>query len=68
MTAKIWNNAVCKETYGNAAPGGIEPHMLCAGKQGLDSCSVSSTKISFSFSGTSHDPREGFAYLKVSKF
>ena len=42
MTAKIWNNAECKETYGNAAPGGIEPHMLCAGKQGLDSCSVSS--------------------------
>ena len=42
MTAKIWDNTECKETYGTAAPGGIMEHMLCAGKQGLDSCSVSS--------------------------
>lgn len=39
MTVKIWNNDECKETYGNAAPGGITDHMLCAGKQGKDSCS-----------------------------
>jgi len=39
MTVKIWNNAECKQTYGNAAPGGIMDHMLCAGKQGKDSCS-----------------------------
>ena len=42
MTVKIWDNAECKSTYGNAAPGGIMDHMLCAGKQGRDSCSVSS--------------------------
>ena len=41
MTVKIWDNAECKKTYGNAAPGGIMDHMLCAGKQGKDSCSVS---------------------------
>jgi len=39
VTVKIWDNKVCKETYGNAAPGGIEPHMLCAGQKGKDSCS-----------------------------
>jgi len=39
MTVKIWDNAECKSTYGNAAPGGIMDHMLCAGKQGRDSCS-----------------------------
>ena len=41
ITVKIWDNKVCKETYGDAAPGGIEDHMLCAGQQGKDSCSVS---------------------------
>ena len=41
MTVKIWDNAKCKNTYGNAAPGGIMDHMLCAGEQGRDSCSVS---------------------------
>jgi len=39
MTVKIWDNKECSETYGNAAPGGIMDHMLCAGKQGKDSCS-----------------------------
>jgi len=39
VTVKIWENSVCKETYGNAAPGGILPHMLCAGQKGKDSCS-----------------------------
>jgi len=39
MTVKIWDNAKCKNTYGNAAPGGIMDHMLCAGEQGRDSCS-----------------------------
>jgi len=39
VTVKIWDNKVCKETYGPAAPGGIEPHMLCAGQKGKDSCS-----------------------------
>ena len=41
MTVKLWDNAECVKTYGNAAPGGIMDHMLCAGKQGKDSCSVS---------------------------
>jgi len=39
VTVKIWENSVCKETYGNAAPGGIQSHMLCAGQKGKDSCS-----------------------------
>lgn len=39
MTVKIWDNSVCKETYGSSAPGGIMDHMLCAGQQGKDSCS-----------------------------
>ena len=41
MTVAVWDNQECKETYGNAAPGGIMPHMLCAGFKGKDSCSVS---------------------------
>jgi len=39
MTVAVWDNQECKETYGNAAPGGIMPHMLCAGFKGKDSCS-----------------------------
>lgn len=39
VTVKIWDNKVCKETYGPAAPGGIKSHMLCAGQKGKDSCS-----------------------------
>jgi hypothetical protein len=38
---KIWDNKKCSSTYGNYAPAGITSHMLCAGKQGKDSCSVS---------------------------
>ena len=41
VTVKIWENSECKDTYGNAAPGGIMDHMLCAGQKGKDSCSVS---------------------------
>ena len=41
VTVKIWDNPTCKDTYGNAAPGGIMDHMLCAGQKGKDSCSVS---------------------------
>lgn len=41
VTVRIWDNKVCKETYGPAAPGGIKDHMLCAGQKGKDSCSVS---------------------------
>ncbi len=41
LTMKIWDNAKCKSTYGNYAPAGITEHMLCAGRQGKDSCSVS---------------------------
>merc|ERR1712083_1058053 len=36
---KIWDNAKCKSTYGSTAPAGITETMLCAGKQGKDSCS-----------------------------
>ena len=41
VTVRIWDNPTCKDTYGNAAPGGIMDHMLCAGQKGKDSCSVS---------------------------
>ena len=41
LTMKIWDNAKCKSTYGSTAPAGITETMLCAGKQGKDSCSVS---------------------------
>merc|ERR1711899_310731 len=30
VTVRIWDNKVCKDTYGPAAPGGIMDHMLCA--------------------------------------
>jgi len=39
MTVNIWDNAKCKEMYGNNAPGGIMPHMMCGGHKGVDSCS-----------------------------
>merc|ERR1712088_39945 len=39
VTVRIWDNKVCKDTYGPAAPGGIMDHMLCAGQKGKDSCS-----------------------------
>jgi len=39
VTVKIWENSVCRDTYGNTAPGGITKHMLCAGQKGKDSCS-----------------------------
>merc|ERR1711973_216633 len=39
VTVRIWDNPTCKDTYGNAAPGGIMDHMLCAGQKGKDSCS-----------------------------
>jgi len=38
VTVRIWTNAECKSTYGKAAPGGIESHMLCAGQKGKDFC------------------------------
>ena len=48
LTMKVWDNAKCSKTYGNYAPAGITDHMLCAGKQGKDSCSVSLGDISCS--------------------
>ena len=45
VTVKIWDNPTCKDTYGNAAPGGIMDQMLCAGQKGKDSCSVRITCI-----------------------
>lgn len=39
LTMKIWNNDKCRTTYGSTAPAGIKSSMLCAGKQGKDSCS-----------------------------
>lgn len=35
----IWTNQECKLKYGNAAPGGIVEHFLCAGQASMDSCS-----------------------------
>ena len=47
LSMKIWNNDKCRTTYGSTAPAGIKETMMCAGKQGKDSCSVS---ISYSCS------------------
>lgn len=41
VSVPIWSNAVCKERYGYAAPGGILDSVLCAGLAARDSCSVS---------------------------
>ncbi|XP_059480356.1 proclotting enzyme-like [Neocloeon triangulifer] len=35
----IWTNTECRTKYGNAAPGGIVEHFICAGEAGRDSCS-----------------------------
>ncbi|XP_014218377.1 proclotting enzyme-like [Copidosoma floridanum] len=39
VTIKIWPNSICKQKYGNAAPGGIVDSFLCAGEANRDSCS-----------------------------
>lgn len=39
VSIPVWSNQECKLKYGNAAPGGIVEHMLCAGKASMDSCS-----------------------------
>ncbi|XP_022117558.1 proclotting enzyme [Pieris rapae] len=39
VSIPIWSNAECRLKYGSAAPGGIVEHMLCAGKDNMDSCS-----------------------------
>ncbi|KAA0200062.1 hypothetical protein HAZT_HAZT003787 [Hyalella azteca] len=36
---QFWNNNNCAQKYGPAAPGGIVPSYLCAGRGGKDSCS-----------------------------
>ncbi|XP_046686993.1 LOW QUALITY PROTEIN: chymotrypsinogen A-like [Homalodisca vitripennis] len=35
----VWTNTECRLKYGNAAPGGIVEHFLCAGRATKDSCS-----------------------------
>nr|CAD7578143.1 unnamed protein product [Timema californicum] len=40
VSIPVWTNSECKAKYGNAAPGGIVEHFLCAGQAGRDSCSV----------------------------
>ncbi|XP_055302911.1 trypsin-4 [Sitodiplosis mosellana] len=39
VSVPIWSNAVCRQKYGGAAPGGIIESMICAGKDSRDSCS-----------------------------
>ncbi|XP_031616963.1 proclotting enzyme-like [Contarinia nasturtii] len=39
VSVPIWSNAVCRQKYGGAAPGGIIDSMICAGKDARDSCS-----------------------------
>ncbi|XP_037068506.1 trypsin-1-like, partial [Pollicipes pollicipes] len=39
VSLKVWRNDKCRATYGASAPGGIIDSMLCAGRQGKDSCS-----------------------------
>jgi hypothetical protein len=41
VSIPIWTNNECRSKYGNAAPGGIVEHFVCAGRAGRDSCSVS---------------------------
>ncbi|XP_037092372.1 transmembrane protease serine 9-like isoform X4 [Pollicipes pollicipes] len=36
---KVWKNAECAASYGSSAPGGIISSMLCASRDGKDSCS-----------------------------
>lgn len=45
----VWTNQECKLKYGNAAPGGIVEHFLCAGRATKDSCSVSSKRGGLSY-------------------
>lgn len=45
VSIPIWTNAECRSKYGNAAPGGIVEHMLCAGRATKDSCSVSILQV-----------------------
>ncbi|CAB4069131.1 SYDE [Lepeophtheirus salmonis] len=39
VTLRLWKNEKCQETYNGASPAGITDHMICAGRQGKDSCS-----------------------------
>lgn len=39
VTVPIWSNQQCRQKYGSAAPGGIVDHMICAGRNSMDSCS-----------------------------
>lgn len=39
VTVPIWSNQQCRQKYGSAAPGGIVDHMICAGRNAMDSCS-----------------------------
>ncbi len=43
VDVRVWTNSKCKQSYGKSAPGGIQPHMLCASlpERKQDSCSVS---------------------------
>ncbi|XP_050541929.1 chymotrypsinogen 2-like [Daktulosphaira vitifoliae] len=39
VNVPVWTNQECRQRYGEAAPGGIVEHFLCAGKATKDSCS-----------------------------
>ncbi|XP_065344136.1 serine protease 27-like [Cloeon dipterum] len=39
VSIPVWTNSECRTKYGNAAPGGIVDHFICAGQAGKDSCS-----------------------------
>lgn len=47
VSVPIWSNAVCRQKYGGAAPGGIIESMICAGKDARDSCSGDSGGMTF---------------------
>lgn len=69
MTVKIWDNKECSDTYGNAAPGGIMDHMLCAGKQGKDSCSVSfHSFLSVRIASNQQAVLGGLKYLRITYY
>lgn len=52
LTMEVWPNEKCSTTYGKVAPAGITNHMLCAGKKGKDSCSVSHHRVTHATSSS----------------
>lgn len=65
----IWTNSECKSKYGPAAPGGIVDSFLCAGKDWMDSCSVSTiiTYQNLLFQNSNRQPKKNY-YNMLKKY